>query len=710
MAGWHREGLGSGCLLALLALAACPGPQELSPVAEAAVAPAPEPEAEYVGRQVCATCHAQQEQLWRGSDHDRAMAEASAETVLGDFSGARFRHGRVTSTFFRRDGRYFVRTDGADGQLHDFPVAYTFGVEPLQQYLIEVEGGRLQALGIAWDSRPAADGGQRWFHLYGDEEVPAGDPLHWTGPRQNWNYMCAECHSTGVDKGYDAAANHYRTTWQEIDVSCEACHGQGSRHVAWAEGRAPSAADKGLVVQLKDPGRQWGMDVRRGTARRLAPPAAGGRELDTCGRCHSRRDVLAQPAASGGPLLDSHLPVLLEENLYYPDGQIRDEVYVYGSFLQSKMHRQGVTCSDCHEPHSLKLRAEGNALCASCHLASRFDTPEHHFHPMGSAGARCVSCHMPATTYMGVDPRRDHSLRIPRPDLSTKLGTPNACTVCHADRNPAWAAAQIAEHGGSDSLSRPHYGEVLQAGRLGSEGAAAALAQLARDAEVPGIARATALSLLRRGLTSAQLPAVQNALEDDDPLVRRAAVTALEALEPASRWPLAAPRLADSVLAVRLEAARVLAEGLPAQRTRDQEDALAPALAEYRQSLEVNADRPQAQLNLGWLCFQQGDLAGAEAAFRQALRLDPGFGPAYVNLAELRRLAGDDAAGEVVLRQGLARDPGDAALHHALGLLLVRRQRLPEALPALARAVELAPGEARYAYVYDVARRSASSR
>lgn len=628
----------------LVALAGC-APQPSTDAADVSV-PGPSA-ASYVGRQTCAGCHADEDRLWQGSHHDLAMQEATAATVLGDFGGATLSHFGVTSTFLKQGDRFVVRTDGPDGRLQDFPVAYTFGVSPLQQYLVKMPGGRLQALPLCWDSRPAAEGGQRWFHLYPDEPVPAGDALHWTGPNQTWNYMCADCHSTGLRKGYDAKKNLYETSWAEMDVSCEACHGAGSRHVDWARGDRKDASQettKGFEIRLKDSGRgTWVADPETGFGRRLAPVVS--------------------------------------------TDEIDGEVYEVGSFLQSRMHAKGVTCSDCHEPHALALRRTGNSLCTHCHSAEKLDTPAHHRH---AAGASCVDCHMPAKTYMGVDSRRDHSLRVPRPDLTVKIGTPNACNGCHADRSPQWAADAAQSWYGQPG---PHWAEVIQAGR---EGIPAPLAAVAADPAVPAIVRGTALSLLPRSAARGEVaPAVEAGLRDPDPLVRLGAVLAAEALDPAARGRLVAPILADPERGVRIEAARLLAEsnapGLP------------PALADYQAFQEENADRPEGRLNLGWLAALRGDRAGAEASYRAALRLDPGYLPAVVNLADLFREQGREADGEALLRQALRAAPNDASLHHALGLLLVRTGRLPEALPELARAVELAPGEARYAYVYDAA-------
>ena len=319
-------------------------------------------------------------------------------------------------------------------------IKYTFGVSPLQQYLVEFPDGRLQALPIAWDTRPMEQGGQRWFHLYPEEQITHDDELHWTRAAQNWNFMCADCHSTGVRKNYDPVADRFETQWAEIDVACEACHGPASRHLAWAEAKEAGKPwdedeNKGLTVRL-DERRDitWTVDPATGNAVR-SKPRTSERELEVCAQCHARRGQIAEDYVPGKPFLDDYRPALLEPPLYYADGQQRGEVYKWGSFLQSKMYAKGVTCSDCHEPHSGKLRASGNAVCTGCHLQGKYDTAEHHHHPPGSAGAACAACHMPTTTYMVIDPRHDHSLRVPRPDLSVEFGTPNPCTGCHTDRD-----------------------------------------------------------------------------------------------------------------------------------------------------------------------------------------------------------------------------------------------------------------------------------
>ena len=666
--------------------------------------------AEYVGRSGCVECHAAQVKLWQDSHHDLAMQEVSPETVLGDFDDAIFSYHGTTSTFFRKDDEFWVRTDGPDGELQDYRIAYTFGVHPLQQYLIEFPNGKLQALGIAWDTRPNEESGQHWFHLYPEENITHEDSLHWTGPNQNWNYMCAECHSTHLQKGYVPGEDRYETTWSEINVSCEACHGPVSGHVTWAEAAArggyveePEA--KGLTVSFADSqAGSWVFDPGATTARRSQVRHTYS-EIETCAPCHSRRSVLRENRRHGRPLMDSHQPVLLHDPLYFPDGQIRDEVYVYGSFLQSKMYQAGVTCADCHDPHSLQVYVSGNSLCTRCHMADRYDSREHHFHEPETVGSQCVECHMTARDYMVVDSRRDHSLRVPRPDLSLKLGTPNACTGCHTDQTSRWAADKVEEWYGSKGTAALHYGEILHAGQNGLSGGPEALVKMAVNPARPAIVRASALALLERYPGALARLRIGQLLQDVDPMVRHAALRNVASLEPRVRLGSVFPLLSDQVLAVRIEAARVLA-GTPGDlMTNAQVSRLRQVLEEYRQAQLTSAERPESHMNLGNLNLRMGEFSGSEREFRTALHLDPGFVPAYINLADQYRAQGKDSEGEEILRQGLSRTD-HVAIYHSLGLLLVRRQRHAEAIRHLEIAARRRPEVARYSYVYGVALQS----
>ncbi|MEZ5592206.1 MAG: cytochrome c3 family protein [Gammaproteobacteria bacterium] len=545
-----------------------------------------------------------------------------------------------------------VNTEGPDGELHDYEIKYTFGIEPLQQYLIEFPGGRLQSLTTAWDTRPAAQGGQRWFNLYPDQHIGPDDPLHWTGRYQNWNGMCAECHSTHLQKNYDSASDSYQTRWSEINIGCQACHGPGAAHVNLATVSADSKLFySGLPITFKADDANY--------------------EIDQCGRCHSRRRELRPDNQIGQPLLDNYMPSLLEPELYFPDGQIQDEVYVYGSFLQSRMYQAGVRCTDCHDPHTAGLKAAGNALCTQCHnpaqpssgkarfagLQSKlYDSPAHHFHATGTPGAQCVNCHMPARTYMVIDPRRDHSFRIPRPDLSDKLDTPNACTGCHEEQTPAWAAQQISRWYGAKQRP-PHYGEVIAAARHGAPNSVSALIALAADSGQPALVRATALGLLP-ATTPDALRVLLTTTKAPDPLLRYGALRSLSQLNPRARFESIAPLLHDPLRAVRSEAGRALNGVPPAWFDDKQQLALDEALADYRAAqLAVTDIMPGAHLNLGVLQAERNDIDAAEKHYRAALVLDPGFAPARFNLATLYNATGRNDTAEQVLREGLERTP-----------------------------------------------------
>jgi predicted CXXCH cytochrome family protein len=653
------------------------------------------------------------------------MLEATKATVLGDFNNARFTYGGVISTFFTRDGKFYVHTDGPDGTLHDYEIRYTFGIAPLQEYLIPFPDGRLQALNVCWDTRPKDQGGQRWFHLYPNEIVDFRDALHWTGPYQNWNYMCSECHSTNVHKNYDLETDRFATTWSEIDVSCEACHGPGSKHVEWGRRakqdqagsgspvltKEEGAADpkKGLAVDLAARGGAW---VFEGTA----PIAHLSGPRDTrpqviCARCHARRTQMGEDYDYSQPLGQTHMLALLTPELYHADGQILDEVFEYGSFLQSRMHERGVVCTDCHDPHSGRLRADGNAVCAKCHQPLRYDTPAHHHHKVGTEAAGCVSCHMLARNYMVVHKRHDHSFRVPRPDLSVTLGTPNTCTDCHPDRSIQWAADGVVKWYGPARTRGPRYAAALAAGRKHQAGADRLLADVVADRSFPAIVRATALSLLG-DFPGAAMNVIERSLRDDeDPLVRRAAVALLPSWEPQRRWQAGAPLLNDPIRVVRIAAVSALAD-VPAAVSliAEQRAAFERAAAEYRAMQRFNADRAEAWLNLGALDARLDNFAPAEAAYQRAIRLQPLFIPPYVNLADLYRQQGREADGERVLRQALTMHPPNGDVHHALGLLLVRQKRMPEAVSELAKAAEQSPENARYAYVYGVALDSVGQR
>jgi len=707
MKGTVPKFLGSILLAAFILVLIITCKREDSGKSDRVVTPKPTYTAEYMGRERCRECHEKEYNLYRGSDHDMAMDTATRETVLGDFNDVSITQFGVTSRFYKEDDNFMVHTEGPDGAMEEYQVSYVFGIRPLQQYLIEFPGGRYQCLPICWDTRPAEEGGQKWFHIYQHERIPPGDVLHWTRVTQNWNYMCAECHSTNLHKNYSYDEKAYHTTWSEIDVSCEACHGPGSGHIDWAKkveaGSRPDVSpDMGLVVRLKDTDNAtWIFDPDSVTARRSVPRQSD-ELVQMCSRCHSRRAVATEDYYHGGSLLDTHWPSLLEEGLYFADGQIEDEVYVYGSFLQSKMYKAGVVCKDCHEPHSGKVYSMGNALCFRCHMATEYGTRKHHFHDPSKEGASCTECHMHERTYMVLDPRRDHSIRIPRPDLSDKLGTPNACNQCHTDKSTQWATGYLKAWYGEDLLNQPHYGETFWAGRQQYPEAHQGLLKLAGDRELGPMIRATAISLLGAYPDPSTYELLRLMVNDPDPLIRYATLSVAQYADNELIRDLAVPRLRDSVKVVRLVAASSLTavprEMIPAGSI----ERLNTTLQEYNASLMINADHPSTHLNFGNLYMNTGNLEKAEASFREAIELEPGLVGPYINLADLYRRQNRDEEGEKVLQSALEIYPEMAAINYSLGLLKVRQGDHAASMEYLKNAALYDPDDPQYSYVYAI--------
>lgn len=676
--------------------------------------------AAFVGSETCIGCHQAEGKLWHGSQHQLAMAHATEQSVLGDFSDAAFDYFGVRSRFFRKEGKFFAETDGPDGKLATFEIKYTFGIDPLQQYLVEFPDGRLQSLSIAWDSRPKDKGGQRWFHLYPNEEIRHDDVLHWTKLNENWNFMCAECHSTGVQKNYDAASDHFATAFAEISVGCEACHGQGSRHVGWARDRQSwwpvgkiSDPTMGLTERFTERrDATWSLNAATGNAGRSGAPRPLRAEVETCGLCHARRGQFSEAWVPGQSLSDTHRVSAFDRGLYHADGQMRDEeeVYNYGPFKQSRMFAAGVTCSDCHDPHSGKLRLSGDGTCLQCHAQSKYASAAHRRHEAVNPSLSCASCHMPTRTYMVVDQRHDHSFRVPRPDLSAELGTPNACNDCHRDKSPDWAASAIKQWHGPERKGFQKYAEAFHSAWSERLDAEQLLSVVAADRAAPPIARAGALSELGSRASSAVLRLARTDLADPDPMVRIGALDMIENLPLEQRWSLASPLLSDPVRGVRIRVVSLLGDVPPARLSAGDRVRFDRAADEFVAAQKFNADRPEARSTLGAFYAQRGRISEAETEYDAALRLNPQFTLASINLADLFGQTGRENDGDKVLRHAISLTPNDGGLHHALGLSLVRRKHLDEALVELRRAAELDRNSARYVYVYGVALHSAGRR
>jgi predicted CXXCH cytochrome family protein len=674
--------------------------------------PTPVLTATYVGSQSCQSCHADQQNLWGGSHHAQAIQPATEQTVLGNFANTTFTYHDIQSRFYRKGEDFIIRTDGPDGKLTDYKVSYTFGVYPLQQYLVQFPGGRMQVIPIAWDARQKQEGGQRWFHLYPNEKIDFTDQLHWTGPYQNWNMMCAECHSTALRKNWNPEQKAYHTEWKELSVGCESCHGPASGHIEWvksADKQSENAlkaqnALKGFAFNLNS---RWSSDWQFANnapiAHRVSAPNAAIENV--CAACHARASQLTDGwnASPADEFTQHHNPSLLTEPLFWATGEQRDEVYVWNTFHASKMYANGVTCVDCHNPHSGKLLASDNALCGRCHSAAVFDSPKHHFHQASTAGAQCVSCHMPTRTYMGVDERRDHSFQVPRPDLSLTTQSPNACVTCHTRQTNQWAVKALDQWYGPQWKQKPHWANAFHQASTGKPEAAQALLTLAKDTRQPAIVRASSVSLLGSQASPEAINMAQFLMQDASPKVRAEAVKLLEALEPAERWRIAHGLLEDANRMVRTETVATLADVSVAQLSPAEQQQWSRAAAEYEQSLRLHSDFPSNASQLGVFYLRQQRLVEAYPWLVRAIELDKRFEAGYVNLADYYRLTGEDGKAIELLSGSLALIPKGAGVRYALALAHVRLGQKAQAVALLKEAVRLSPGNAEYAYVYAVA-------
>ncbi|WP_322002149.1 tetratricopeptide repeat protein [Marinobacter alexandrii] len=630
----------------------------------------------------CAGCHAVEVREWRQSQHAGAMAPAGPDTVSGDFTGATYGDNEIRARFSREDGAYVISATEA-GNTQEWTVRYTFGVYPLQQYLIGIGDGRLQAFNIAWDSRGASEGGQRWFRLDEPGQNHPGDAMHWTGIYQNWNNQCADCHSTGLERNYDVQSDTYDTTWDHVAVSCLACHETAAEHAearrqdkAHSAGVDLAAMGAWLVSEGNRPPRHRG-------------DSSSDAQVPTCGRCHSLRTSLAD--TKGGQVHDQFSLSRLELPLYYSDGRVREEVFVLGSFEQSKMFQAGVVCSDCHNPHSGKLKAEGNAVCAQCHNAGDFDTQEHHHHPEGSEGAECVNCHMPESTFMKIDDRREHSFMVPRPDVSRDSGSPDVCFACHTDRDRQWSVNTVDDW--FPELNEKATWHHIQQQDM------ADLVGYVTDAGKPALRRATLMEQRGEALARNRLTVVENLLHSDHAVMRESAYRVLRHGAKDQVRALAQAGIEDPALAVRIAAFETLVRLGQALDSSAWEN----AREEYEHFLDVQSDLPSGLVLKARYLLATDRVYRAEQVLAKALEKDRGYVPAAIQLTDILRSGDRNREAIRLINATLEASPDEARLIHLRGLINLKLKDYPAALESLKKAAELEPGQWLFGYRYAVA-------
>lgn len=676
-------------------LGACRRPEPVAAVAPLSVAAATEQKSV-----TCQACHAEIFAAWSNTDHALANRPVEKNRDQTAFMPARtIEDGKSRFDVSWTDkGPTMVERDG-ENRIEHHP-EFVLGNLPSHQMLLPAAGGRWQPTDLAWD--PAKT---EWFNVFGQEGRHRGEWGHWTGRGMNWNSMCAHCHMTGFEKGYDAATDTFASTWVEHGVGCIQCHG-------------PMPADHNRTGSAyKAPAGAWTHDRQRA--------------MQTCAPCHARNELLTTTFQPGDAYHDHHRMALPSQPLiYYPDGQQRDEDFNWTSVLLSRMGHAGVTCMDCHDPHTTKtiLPVENNALCMQCHAAPGrmnakiIDPTAHSHHAEGSTGNRCVECHMPTTNYMVRSPRHDHGWLKPDPLLTKELDIPNACSRCHTDQTVDWAIQKADAWYGEKLDSRQRARARAVAGAQANRNdASARLLALLKDEDIPAW-RATFMELSMPYAAQPEVtPVLRAGLTDPDPLVRAAAARALAGLPEARAW--LRPLLQDPVRLVRLDAAWTLA------------DELVPGSAvekEMQEYLAVAGDQPAGQVRLGQHLANVGRLDEAEAAVRKAIPWDPYSSAIHENLGLIQQAAGrlGDAAtsfyragqidgrdGAIMLRAGLAyaeagrlteaetalreavrRDPQLHRAWYNLGLLLAQTNRPIDAIAMLFEAEKTGPGQADYPY------------
>ena len=653
-----------------------------------------------VGSEKCQQCHKKEFDQYRSSDHFHAMDSVSPASVKGNFNNSIFVYFGDTSFFYQRAGKYFVKTKDSTGNKKEFLISYTFGWKPLQQYLVRFNDGRIQSLPFCWDTRPKEKGGQRWFHLYNKENILPSDELFWMGYNQNWNYMCADCHTTNFQKNFNVTENIFHSTWNESRVSCESCHGPASGHIAWTANKNGKELYKGFLINLATKNMQWKMDPAKGT-RVPQQVMSSDTLIEVCSRCHARATRFTDAYQYGASFLQSHLPENVNADNYYVDGQIKGEDYEYGSFLQSKMHAKGITCINCHEPHSMQLKADGNKVCTSCHTPEKFDVAAHTHHKDNSTGTQCVNCHMPVTTYMVVDDRRDHSIRIPRPDLSAASGAPNACNKCHTDKSLNWAVQNFTAWYAQTLPKEKTYGELMNNISKFNTESESSLYTLLTSGQYPAIIKAAAIDRYTVFSSGRIIEQVLNLSGSSDPLLRLNALRAINNLPAERIIPLAAPLLSDPVKAIRNESVYVLAP-FAAQLNTDTRAVFETALKEYIAVQESLSHRPEGFLNKGIILAQTGKQKEAERVYLQGINLYPKFIALYANLADLYRADNNESASKIYLGKALSIQPDNADLHYSLGLWFVRKKDIPSGMAELKKAASINPSGASIIYGYAV--------
>jgi tetratricopeptide (TPR) repeat protein len=648
----------------------------------------------YAGSASCRECHEEAYADWASSNHGLAERQVNLTADQSAFQTTKPMSDDLPDTSVGiRERRLFVATPGLTGRRETNFIERVIGNDPVRQFLVPFPDGRLQTLEASWDIRQ-----RDWFDSYGREHRRPGEWGHWTGRGMNWNSMCAACHNTRLRKNYDEVTDTYQTAMAEMTVGCESCHGPLKAHNDWQKRFGKSGKPDPTVLRLSQ--RQM---------------------LETCGQCHSRRAELTGDFKPGDDFQDHFdLDTVDGSDNYYPDGQVREEDYEYAAFLGSRMHAAGVTCVNCHNPHTAKVRLPGNWVCLQCHAGGHPNAPfidpvAHSHHKVRGYGAdgelvesdlnkfssknfsetggECVNCHMPQTVYMQRHWRHDHGFTIPDPLLTKQFGIPNACNRCHQNKSVDWAL-EATEKWYGNRMERPtrQRAQTFARARAGDATAVEPLLQLLAGNET-SYWKAAAINLLEPW---AGVPSVQTALlaslNHSNALVRTKAIRMLETstTQPTVEIENALPaKLTDETRSVRVAAAWALRGSLELTN---------PAARELEWSLNQNADQPIGQLQKGAFFVARNDLPNALEHYRKAAAWDMNSAPIRHDLAIIYGMLNRNRDALEQLQEAVRLDPNEAEYHYKLALAWHEVGNLRATISELENAVRLNPHHARAWY------------